>query len=141
MSYDPAAAYYSQFGRMLTSVDFPGRKKHPSTDPANSLLSLGYVLLAPAIAGHSGCRLTLRLFNRSQCTPEDFEGGERGLRLSPDAFRRYLGLYEDQLNTPSEGKETPTWREQLRHQTEALKEMALEGSPAALYTWTGRRST
>ena len=46
-----AAVYYRQFGRMLTSMDFPGRKKHPSTDPANALLSLGYVLLTNELAG------------------------------------------------------------------------------------------
>jgi CRISPR-associated protein Cas1 len=33
-----AAAYYRQFASMLTTVGFPGRKKHPSTDPANALL-------------------------------------------------------------------------------------------------------
>src|SRR5206468_1615952 len=45
-----AAVYYGQFGKMLTTVGFPGRKKHPSTDPANALLSLGYVLLGNEIA-------------------------------------------------------------------------------------------
>jgi CRISPR-associated protein Cas1 len=45
-----AAVYYRQFGRMLTTVPVPGRKKHPSTDPANALLSLGYVLLGNEIA-------------------------------------------------------------------------------------------
>jgi len=44
------AIYYRQFGAMLKTVPFPGRKKHPSTDPANSLLSLGYVLLGNEIA-------------------------------------------------------------------------------------------
>jgi CRISP-associated protein Cas1 len=46
-----AAIYYRQFGRMLSSLPFPGRKKHPATDPANALLSLGYVLLTNEIAG------------------------------------------------------------------------------------------
>lgn len=169
-----AAAYYSQFGRMLTSIDFPGRKKHPSTDPANALLSLGYVLMTnetaalleargfdPAVGFFHGIRygrqslsldvvepfrqpvidrLTLRLFNRGQFTPTDFEGGEQGLRLVPDAFRRYLSLYEEQLNAPSEGAETPTWRDRLRLQTDALKEMVMDATPAPLYTWTGRKS-
>ncbi len=45
-----AAVYYRQFGRMLKTVSFPGRKKHPSTDPANALLSLGYVMLGNEIA-------------------------------------------------------------------------------------------
>lgn len=169
-----AAAYYSQFGQMLTSIDFPGRKKHPATDPANALLSLGYVLLTneiaalleargfdPAIGFFHGIRygrkslsldvveifrqpvidrLTLRLFNRGQVTPEDFEGGENGLRLVPDAFQRYLGLYEEQLRSASEGDETPTWREQLRQQVEALKDMVMDGEARILYTWTGRKT-
>lgn len=170
-----AAAYYSQFGRMLTSFEFPGRKKHPSTDPVNALLSLGYVLLTneiaalleargfdPAVGFFHGVRygrqslsldlvepfrqpvidrLTLRLFNRGQATSDDFEGGEQGMRLVPDAFRRYLSSYEEQLGSPSEGPDTPTWREQLRLQAEALREMVMDGTPSTVYTWTGRRST
>lgn len=159
--------------KVVVTVEFPGRKKHPSTDPANALLSLGYVLLTneiaalleargfdPAVGFFHGIRygrqslsldlvepfrqpvidrLTLRLFNRGHFTPEDFEGGEQGLRLVPEAFRRYLSLYEEQLTTPSEGAETPTWQEQLRQQTEALKEMVMDAMPATLYTWTGRK--
>jgi CRISP-associated protein Cas1 len=124
-----AAVYYRQFGRMLTAVGFPGRKKHPSTDPANALLSLGYVLLGneiaalleargfdPAVGFLHGLRygrqslaldlveafrqpvvdrLTLRLLNRRQIGPEDFEGGDRGLLLKPESLKRYLGLYEE----------------------------------------------
>lgn len=45
-----AAIYYRQFGAMLKTVPFPGRQKHPSTDPANALLSLGYVLIGNEIA-------------------------------------------------------------------------------------------
>jgi CRISPR-associated protein Cas1 len=170
-----AAAYYGQFGRMLTSMDFPGRKKHPSTDPVNALLSLGYVLLTneiaalleargfdPAVGFFHGIRygrqslsldvvepfrqpvidrLTLRLLNRGQITAAEFEGGEKGLRLVPDSFRRYLLLYEEQMSAPSEGEGTPTWREQLRQQSDALREMIMDATPAMLYTWTGRRSS
>jgi len=45
-----AKIYYQQFARMLTSIAFPGRKKRPSTDPANALLSLGYVMVGNEIA-------------------------------------------------------------------------------------------
>jgi CRISPR-associated protein Cas1 len=46
-----AAIYYREFAGMLTSVGFPGRKRRPATDPANALLSLGYVLLTNEIGG------------------------------------------------------------------------------------------
>ncbi len=166
-----AAVYYQQFARMLVSVPFPGRKKHPSTDPANALLSLGYVLMTNELAGllesqgfdpfvgfFHGIRygrqslpldvvemfrqpvidrLTLRLLNRRQITPEDFEGGKGGLRLQPDPFKSYLKTYDDHLRSPSEGEGTPSWRDQLRRQVTDLKSMVMEGEPKKLYTWPG----
>lgn len=166
-----AAVYYRQFGRMLKSVPFPGRKKHPSTDPANSLLSLGYVLLGneigalleargfdPAVGFLHGLRygrsslaldvvevfrqpvidrLTLRLLNLRQLAPEDFEGGETGLRLSAEALKRYLSLYEEQLRADSEGTGTPAWRERLRSQVDAVKEMVMAGQASPFYAWSG----
>jgi CRISP-associated protein Cas1 len=169
-----AAVYYRQFGLMLKGVPFPGRKKHPSTDPANALLSLGYVLLGNEIAalleargfdpavgflhglryGRSSLaldvveifrqpvidRLTLRLLNRRQLSPDDFEGGPAGLRLSPDALKSYLALYEEQLRSESEGKDTPTWRARLQEQADSLREMVMTGHPVPLYTWKDRIS-
>ncbi|MGH2628785.1 MAG: CRISPR-associated endonuclease Cas1, partial [Anaerolineales bacterium] len=166
-----AAAYYRQFGRMLTTVGFPGRKKHPSTDPANALLSLGYVILGneiaarleargfdPAVGFLHGLRygrqslaldlveafrqpvvdrLTLRLLNLRQLVPDDFEGGERGLLLKPDALKTYLGLYEEQLRSESEGSGTPTWRERLTAQVDGLREMIMAGEVVPVYTWSG----
>lgn len=166
-----AAIYYRQFGCMLKSVPFPGRKKHPSTDPPNALLSLGYVLLGneigavleargfdPAVGFLHGLRygrsslaldvvepfrqpvidrLTLRLLNLRQLTPEDFEGGETGLRLGAEALKRYLSLYEEQLRSESEGKGTPTWRDRLQSQVNAIKDMVMAGQPAPFYTWNG----
>lgn len=166
-----AAVYYRQFGRMLTTVGFPGRKKHPSTDPANALLSLGYVLVGnelaalaeaqgfdPAIGFLHGIRygrqslaldlvevfrqpivdrLTLRLFNRGQLTPADFEGGERGLRLSPLALKRYFGYYEDFLRGPSEGDRSPSWRERLAGQVEGLRTMVMDGAVKSTPVWAG----
>lgn len=46
-----AAVYYGQFGTMVAPLPFPGRKQHPSTDPANALLSLGYVMVGNEIGG------------------------------------------------------------------------------------------
>lgn len=41
-----ARAYFDAFGKMLLSgFKFPGRKKHPSTDPVNALLSLSYTMI------------------------------------------------------------------------------------------------
>ncbi len=155
---------------MLTTVGFPGRKKHPSTDPANALLSLGYVLLGneigavleargfdPAVGFLHGLRygrqslaldlveafrqpvvdrLTLRLLNLRQLGPDEFEGGDRGLLLKPDALKVYLGHYEEQLRSTSEGEGTPTWRERLAHQVEALREMVMTGEAVPVYTWS-----
>lgn len=166
-----AALYYKQFGVMLKTVPFPGRKKHPSTDPPNALLSLGYVMLGnelgarleargfdPGVGFLHGLRygrsslaldlvevfrqpvidrLTLRLLNRRQLSAEDFEGGEGGLRLSAEAFKRYLGFYEEQLRSESEGTSTATWRERLQALVEAAREMVMSGQPAPLYTWSG----
>ena len=41
-----AKAYFSGFGKMLLNTfTFFGRKKHPSTDPVNALLSLSYTMI------------------------------------------------------------------------------------------------
>lgn len=41
-----ARTYFSGFKKMLLGeFEFEGRKKHPSTDPVNALLSLGYTLV------------------------------------------------------------------------------------------------
>ncbi len=227
-----AATYFKQLARMMTRVAFPGRKKHPATDPANSLLSLGYVLLTNEIAaliearGFDPCigfmhgvrygrqslaldlvepfrqpvidRLTLRLLNRGQISPEEFEGGEKGfrdseriarpisrpdsgnlrpirarrilnvaklrlrfcspgstkshlnlntilgrstlsesLRLEAAAFKRFLGEYEGQLRSPSEGEGSATWRACIRKQVNDLKEMVMNGEVGELHTWNG----
>ncbi|MBU6197182.1 MAG: CRISPR-associated endonuclease Cas1 [Cyanobacteria bacterium REEB446] len=44
---EAAKVYFSAFEELLKDTDFTwaGRKKHPSTDPVNSLLSFGYSLL------------------------------------------------------------------------------------------------
>jgi len=114
--FDPAIGFFHgiQYGRQSLSLDVVENFRQPVVD-----------------------RLTLRLFNRGQVTPEDFEGGERGLRLEADAFRRYLALYEEQMTAPSEGKETPTWREMLRQQVESLKDMVMDGKTLPVYTWEG----
>ncbi len=41
-----AKNYFNAFGKMLLSdLNFTGRKKHPSTDPVNALLSLTYTMI------------------------------------------------------------------------------------------------
>jgi CRISPR-associated protein Cas1 len=40
-----SAAYFGAFPRLLAGEwSFPGRRKHPATDPVNALLSFGYAL-------------------------------------------------------------------------------------------------
>lgn len=47
-----ARIYFQQFPRLIRSeMPFPGRKKHPSLDPVNAMLSFGYALLGNEIAG------------------------------------------------------------------------------------------
>lgn len=41
-----AKSYFDAYGKMLLgSLEFPGRRKHPSTDPVNALLSFGYTII------------------------------------------------------------------------------------------------
>lgn len=46
-----AAAYFAGFGELILAdgFQFEARRRRPPTDPANALLSLGYVLLANAV--------------------------------------------------------------------------------------------
>jgi CRISPR-associated protein Cas1 len=166
-----AAAYFKQVPGMLISLGFPGRKKHPATDPVNALMSLGYVMLTnelgalleahgfdPFVGYLHGLRygrkslaldvvepfrspvidrLTIRLLNRGQILPEEFEPGEKGMRLVPEAFKRYLELYDKQLHSPSEGKGSPTWRAVIRRELSRLNGMILSGTVEPLYHWQG----
>ncbi len=167
-----AAAYYKQFGKMLSSASFPGRKKRPSTDPVNALLSLGYVILGNEISSlleargfdpHIGFfhgirygraslsldviepyrqpvvdRLTVKLFNNNQISPADFEGGAKGVRLNKKKFQEYLRLYEEFLRAPSQGPGSPSWRERIRTQVEALRQMVLAGEALPLDVWRNK---
>ncbi len=46
-----AKVYFDAFGKMLLGgFTFPGRKKHPSTDPVNALLSLSYTMIFSEIS-------------------------------------------------------------------------------------------
>lgn len=164
-----SGVYFGQFGKMVAPVGFPGRKMRPSTDPANALLSLGYVLVGnelgslleargfdPAIGFLHGVRygrqslaldmvepfrqplvdrLTLRLLNLRQITPDDFEGSAKGLRLREEPIKRYFELYEEQLRGPSEGEGSSTWRQRLTDQVDSLRDMVMGGEVAPLYTW------
>jgi len=166
-----AAIYFGQFGRMLVGMAFPGRRKHPATDPVNALLSLGYVLLTNELASMAEARgldpfvgffhglrygrqslpldlveplrqpvvdrLVLRLVNLRQLGPDDFEGGEHGIRLEPAALKRYLGAYEEAMREPASGEGSPSWREVAGKQLDALKAMVLSGRPGEIFTWAG----
>jgi CRISPR-associated protein Cas1 len=47
-----AAAYFGAFAEMNRSgLPFPGRRKHPATDPLNALLSLGYTMAMNELRG------------------------------------------------------------------------------------------
>lgn len=47
-----ARSYFQQFPRLIRGdMVFPGRKKNPSLDPVNAMLSFGYALLGNEIAG------------------------------------------------------------------------------------------
>jgi CRISPR/Cas system-associated endonuclease Cas1 len=82
-------------------------------------------------------RLTLRLFNRRQVVAEDFEGGEKGLRLGKEALRRYFAHYEEQMSSPSEGKGSPNWRQRLTLEAQALQKMVMAAEVGPLFTWKG----
>ena len=140
---DGARRYFSVFGLAFSGpIGFAGRKRRPAPDPANALLSFGYVLLANFLTGlleargldpylgylhseRSGKpslaldlieelrhpvvdRFVLRLCNRRQFLPEHFESDvERGgVRLLPDALRRFLGDWERYLGDPMAGIES-----------------------------------
>lgn len=46
MEGSAAKVYFDAFGKMLPGgFAFPGRKKHPPTDPVNALLSLSYTMI------------------------------------------------------------------------------------------------
>lgn len=166
-----SSTYWRQFGRMLRELPFPGRKMHPSTDPVNALLSLGYVILTNELGGlleAAGLdpfigllhgirygrrslpldavevfrqpvvdRLTLRLFNRRQIKVDDFEGGKGGLRLQPEALKRYLEWHDEQMRSASEGEGSRSWREVLRDEAGLWRKQVLDGEVTPHYTWPG----
>ena len=48
-----SGAYFSAFGQMFRKeLQFDKRTRHPSTDPVNALLSLGYTMITNEIASH-----------------------------------------------------------------------------------------
>lgn len=74
-------------------------------------------------------RLVLRLVNRRSFRPEDFTPSEEdeGIRLSPEALRRYLASYEAFMRQPtSSGR---TGRELLEEQIRRMARAILHGEP------------
>ena len=82
-------------------------------------------------------RLTLRILNHRQITEEDFEGGEKGLRLEARAFKRYLGIYEEHLRSLSAGDGSSDWRSVVRRQVSEIKEMVMNGKVQQIFSWAG----
>ena len=66
-------------------------------------------------------RLVLALVNRRVFGPEDFEEGEEGgVRLTNEAFRRFLTAYEERLRGPTPGGREGGWRVIFRDQVGRL---------------------
>jgi CRISPR-associated protein Cas1 len=78
-------------------------------------------------------RLTLSLFNRRIFTPTDFHAGENGgVRLTEDALKRYLFLYERAMTTPFQqpgGEKQITFRSLMTEQAQALRNAIRETQP------------
>jgi CRISPR-associated protein Cas1 len=83
-------------------------------------------------------RFTLRLFNLRQFTEKDFEMGEKGCRLIPESFKRYLEMYETELEGASSQQSSPTWRDVIRQEALQLKEGVMKGEIATVYQWKDR---
>ncbi len=76
-------------------------------------------------------RMLLSVLNRRMFTPEDFtDGGESlGVRLTPPALRRFLGLYEAALGEPATTEGTPSARLRIESQVSDLRRAVLSGDP------------
>lgn len=76
-------------------------------------------------------RLLLSVLNRRMFTPEDFaDGGDQiGVRLTPPALRRFLGLYESALGEPATTDGAPSARQRIEAQVSALRRAVLVGDP------------
>lgn len=66
-------------------------------------------------------RLVLALVNRRVLGPQDFEEGEEGgVRLTKEAFRRFLAAYEERIRGPAPGGAEGGWRTVFRDQVGRL---------------------
>ncbi len=71
-------------------------------------------------------RLTLSILNRRMLSIDDFEDKqEQGIRLVPEALRRYLALYEHAMGEASVDGESP--RARLRASVGALRKAVMAG--------------
>lgn len=131
---DPVNALLS-LGYTLLTNEIAGRLEALGFDPAVGFLhglrygrsSLALDLVEP-FRQPVVDRLVLRLVNRRELGPDDFEGGEGGgLRLSDEKFKEFLTKYEERIRERSTGGESPTWREVIRGEAERWKEMVLSG--------------
>jgi len=77
-------------------------------------------------------RLTLSLFNRRIFTSSDFQGGNGGVRLTEDAFKNYLTLYEKAMTAPFQqpgGETKRTFRECIAEQSQSIRNAIRDDKP------------
>ena len=113
--------YFSVFGHVLSEPwEFTSRKRHPSPDPVNAILSFGYSFLEREVraclltAGLDDSfvydvmdifrqdiidRFVLKLLNRHMIVSEDFDISEQGCFLSKEANKKWVELYESYMTT------------------------------------------
>jgi len=139
-----SATYFTALKKAFRrSIQFPGRARRPPPDPANALISLGYVLLANRLAGlleargfDPECgfyhtirpgrpslaldlleelrhpfvdRFVLRVCNLIIFTTDDFEADTEdkgGVRMKPDALKRFFREWESYLTKPLREKDS-----------------------------------
>jgi CRISPR-associated protein Cas1 len=134
---DPPNALLN-LGYTLLSVEIAGRLESAGFDPR-----IGYYhgirygrhsLALDLLEAHRVDvvdRLLLSVLNRRMFTPQDFtDGGEQlGVRLTPPALRRFLGLYESALGEPATTDGTPSARQRIEAQVSDLRRAVLSGDP------------
>jgi len=160
-----AAVTFAQWPSLLakSAFDFPGRRRRPSTDPVNAMLSYAYAFLVgecasaaqtagldpyagflhaerpgrPALAldlveplrSLIAERAVLRVINRGEATPDEFETSDDGVRLSLAARRKLIGALAARLAEAAPGGSGVTYREAIIEETARLAGVLRAGEP------------
>jgi len=139
-------------GYTLLTGEIAGKLEHAGFDPRVGFYhgvrcgrsSLALDVIEPHRADVID-RLTLSILNRRMFTVDDFEDKrEAGIRLEPNALRRYLGLYEQAMgNTLAEGLAP---RALIEQSVQALRRAVMAGNASmgtadADVGMSGRRDT